>query len=193
MDTGTSSVSGYSEAWDGTNVSISMTVTGTTSGFFENDDQQKLEEKKAAATVASGVEAALQVLAKGCWDPNQWNADVREGNRYFANVQNADNYTKGWNDAYSGHNKGAKESSSIIDLGIHPASDTERALLPPNIESGNYSLVLKYYPGEGMAVTANTSSMEHLYGAMGYFSRLDPNVNVKFAQQLLQHAPECKK
>src|SRR5437868_9465401 len=62
VDTGTSSVSGYSEAWDGTNVSISMTVTGTTSGFFENDDQQKLEEKKAAATVASGVEAALQVL-----------------------------------------------------------------------------------------------------------------------------------
>ena len=40
MDTGTSSVSGYSEAWDGTNVLISMTVTGTTSGFFENDDPQ---------------------------------------------------------------------------------------------------------------------------------------------------------
>ena len=56
MDTGTSSVSGYSEAWDGTNVLISMTVTGTTSGFFENDDPQQTGhaptpcDQKVAAT-----------------------------------------------------------------------------------------------------------------------------------------------
>ena len=62
----------------------------------------------------------------------------------------------------------------------------------PGIEVTNFSLVLRYYPGEGMAVTSNTDSIEHLIAAGGYTSGLDKNVNVKYAQQLLASAPKCK-
>jgi len=152
---------------------------------------QKTDDEDAANTVANAVDKALQVLKNGCWR-DQWNQDVKPANRYFANVQNAEKYTGNWTSVSSTHNKGAKESPAIIDFGIHPKSDTARAMLPPNIELSNYSLVLKYYPGEGMAVTANTDSIEHLIAAGGFTSGLDTNVNVKFAQQFLASAPKCK-
>ena len=106
-------------------------------------------------------------------------------------MQNADKYTRDWKGVYSTHNNGSKESAAIVDFGIHPNSDTERGLLPPGIEINNYSLVLKYYPGEGMAVTANTDSMEHAYAWPGFATGL-VDVNVKFAKQLLEYAPKCK-
>ncbi len=56
---------------------------------------QNTDDEQAANTVANGVDAALQVLQKGCWS-DAWNQDIKPGNRYFANVDNPNKYTQGW-------------------------------------------------------------------------------------------------
>jgi len=150
---------------------------------------QNPEEKKAAATVASGVETALQILAKGCWDPNSWNSDVREGNRYFANVQNPDNYTKGWSSSLSIHDAGVKESAAVAYAGGRQVPD--RGTGEPTYV-GRYALVVKYYPGQGMAVTSESLSVAHVQSVPGYVFGTNRNVNVDWAQQLLAIAPKCK-
>ena len=115
------------------------------------------------------------MLRQGCWDPNSHNLNVEPGNRYFAKVNNAEKYSATWTPA----------------LGVHLKSDLQRAMLPPNIEVMNFSLGVKYYPGEGMAVTSNMSSIDRYIGAAGFYSGMNRNGNVRYAELLLAHAPKC--
>src|SRR5438132_11675575 len=84
-----------------------------------------------------------KILRNGCWDSSVWNRNVRPGNRYFANVQNPDQYTAGWQNAYSPHAEGAKESRPVARVVIKgPHGDFLTALM-------GFDYVLKNYPGEG--------------------------------------------
>jgi len=140
----------------------------------------------AARIVAQAVDAALQVLRKGCWNSSVWNRNVRPGNRYFANVQNPGEYTVGWQNAFSPHAEGAKESRPLGRVVIKgPHGDFLTALM-------GFDYVLKYYPGEGMTVTTNTNSARHWASTPGYVTGLDPNVNVRIAREFIQLAPKCK-
>ena len=58
--------------------------------------------------------------------------------------------------------------------------------------AGAFDFVVKYYPEQGFAVTANTASVTHLLTFPGYETGLDPNVNVRFAKLFLENAPKCK-
>ena len=60
-------------------------------------------------------------------------------------------------------------------------------------EVGGFNYVIKYYPGQGMAVTSNTLSITHVATFPGYETGLDPNVNVRYAQMFLDEAPRCKR
>lgn len=158
--------------------------------------QHSDDEKAAAETVARGVEAALQILSHGCWDPGIYNADVNRGNRYFANVNNAETYSKNWSWAFSGHNFDAKQSPTLLSYKI-PVVNKDGSLNPIGTVVVNagaaFDLVVKYYPNEGMAITANTASMPHMATAPGYTLGLDPNVNVRWAEIFMRDAPKCSK
>jgi hypothetical protein len=126
------------------------------------------------------------VLKNHCWSEQQWNQDVHANNRYFATVNNADKYTQGWKDVASIHSNGTKESPALATVSV---SGPSAPVLNPIL---GFSYVLKYYPGEGMAVTTNTDSARHWASAPGYATGLDPNVNVRTANEFMAIAPKCK-
>jgi RHS repeat-associated protein len=156
-------------------------IGGASQGAGSKDDLE------AARVVADAVENALEVLNHGCWT-NEWNSDVQPGNRYFANIENPDRYTAGWKEAKSIHAKGAKESPPLVRFSI--TTDGKRDAFWTGLFGYNY--VLKYYPGEGMAITTNTQSTRHALSAIGYGTGLDRNVNVRYAREFMQIAPRCK-
>src|ERR1041384_4798399 len=97
----------------------------------------------------------VQILSHGCWDPGISNADVNRGNRYFANVNNAETYSKNWSWAFSGHNFDAKQSPTLLSYKI-PVVNKDGSLNPIGTVVVNagaaFDLVVKYYPNEGMAI-----------------------------------------
>jgi hypothetical protein len=57
--------------------------------------------------------------------------------------------------------------------------------------AGSFDFVLKYYPNQGMAVTANSASLPHFISTPGYVLGSDSNVNVRWANIFLREAPKC--
>ena len=159
--------------------------------MFGNDDDNHL----AAIDVADAVEAALQILAKGCWDESaNFNQDVGIGDNKFANVRNADKYSKGWQWAPSSHNLNSTQSPTLYRYRIKVV-DGKGNLDPYSTvvvnAAAGFDFVIKNYPGEGMAVTPNTASMPHITSSVAF--EFDPNTNRRWAQMFLQYAPKCKK
>jgi hypothetical protein len=148
---------------------------------------------EGAEVVAEAVRAALQVDDKGCYDPSIPNSDVSAKSRLFDNVDHAVVYYKNWASACSVHSENARESKPLIryEVGADSSSDLGRSMLPPRASLNNYSLVLKYYQGEGMAVTANTDSTTHVIAGAEFLAG-GQDVNVRFARQFLKDAPRCK-
>jgi hypothetical protein len=157
--------------------------------------QNTNEDRDAAITVAAGVEAALQVLGIGCWDPSTYNSDVLPGSRYFANVQNPGEYAKGWSSSLSIHDTGVKESPTIFTHTIKVV-DKNGSIAPLATTlanaAGSFNFVVKYYPGQGMAVTSNTFSVPHFASTPGYVIGVDANVNVRWAQMFMEEVRQCK-
>ena len=162
---------------------------GPVFNFTNNSD-----ESWAARIVARAVDAALQILRKGCWDSSVWNRNVRPGDRYFANVNNAGSFTGGWSWAFSTHSLDASQSPTVLRQRYKMAGGRLSATVGTLLldAGGAFDYVIKYYPGQGMAVTANTVSMPHAAMAPGYELGLDRNVNVRWAQMFLNAAPQCK-
>jgi len=90
---------------------------------------------------------------------------VRPGDRYFANVQNPDKLTEGWSSSLSIHDTGVKESPAVAYAGGRQVPD--RGTGEPTYV-GRYALVVKYYPGQGMAVTSESLSAAHVQSVPGY-------------------------
>jgi hypothetical protein len=162
----------------------------------EEHEAQNTDDEVASNTVANGVEAALQVLRNGCWTEDQWNQDVRSGSRYFANVSNPSAYTQNWSSSLSVHDTGVRESPAILTHSyiITTANgriDTTMTLVTNAV--GAFNFVLKYYPGQGMAVTSNSASIPHAVSVPGYVVGRDPDVNVRWARLFLKEAPQCQK
>ena len=120
---------------------------------------------------------------------------MQAGSRYFATVTNAQEYTRGWSASLSVHDTGVRESPTIFTHAIRVV-DKNGKLDPIGTTVINaaaaFNFVVKYYPGQGMAVTSNTLSVPHLASTPGYVMGLDVNVNVRWAQIFMREAPKCK-
>ncbi len=93
------------------------------------------------------------------------------------------------------HATGVKESpylQSHTILVVNGAGAIDPVATTIANAAGAFSFVLKFYPGQGMAVTSNSLSVPHLASVPGYMAGLDPNVNVRWAQMFLNEAPKCK-
>ena len=70
-----------------------------------------------AGTLARGVDAGLQILKNGCWDPTQ-NAGVKPKDRNFAEVQGIEEIAKNWSSSFSLHSQGTKESGVVATVTV---------------------------------------------------------------------------
>ena len=120
---------------------------------------------------------------------------MQAGGRYFAKVNNPQEYTKGWSGWISIHDRGVKESPTIFTHAIKVV-DKNGKLDPIGTTvinaAASFNFVLKYYPSDDMAVTSNTASLPHVITTPGYVFGTDANVNVRWAEIFMREAPKCK-
>ena len=149
---------------------------------------------EGADWVAMAVDRAVNILLNKCWTAELDNG-VAPLNSSFASLD--ENVTKGWESAPSVHNNAAVESpvvASYFPNAVQPITD--RGMVS-KIGNGTmeerFDFLVKYYPGEGAAVTSPTNSAAHKLTAPAWYVGLETNVHMAKNFIAVTKDKECKK